>query len=98
MPVSRPRFATPSWPPCCDATTSSTDGTTHSLESTRNKEEPMQLGITVTNFSWPAPAAEMGPTVARLVGTADDAGFDSIWTMDHSFQISVIGLPPEEPM
>jgi len=58
----------------------------------------MKLGISITNFSWPAPADEIGPTVARLARAADDAGIDSIWTMDHFFQIQVLGLPPEEPM
>ncbi len=58
----------------------------------------MKLGIAVTNFSWPTPAAEIGPTVARIARTADDAGVDSIWTMDHFFQIRLSGLPPEAPM
>jgi F420-dependent oxidoreductase-like protein len=31
------------------------------------------------------------------VRAADDAGFDSIWVMDHFFQIRGVG-PPEEPM
>jgi F420-dependent oxidoreductase-like protein len=58
----------------------------------------MRIGIPVTNFSWPAPAMEIGPTVARIARTADEAGFDSIWTMDHFFQITVNDLPPEAPM
>lgn len=58
----------------------------------------MKLGITVTNFSWPGPASEIGPTVARIARTADQAGMDSIWTMDHFFQIRLSGLPPEAPM
>jgi F420-dependent oxidoreductase-like protein len=58
----------------------------------------MQLGITVTNFSWAGPTSEMGPTVARIARAADDAGVDSIWTMDHFFQIRMSGLPPESPM
>jgi F420-dependent oxidoreductase-like protein len=58
----------------------------------------MQIGISITNFSWPAPPGEMGPTIARLARAADDAGIDSIWTMDHFFQIQVLGLPPEDPM
>jgi len=58
----------------------------------------MKLGIGITNFSWPGPAAEIGPTVARIARSADDAGVDSIWTMDHFFQIRLSGLPPEAPM
>jgi F420-dependent oxidoreductase-like protein len=58
----------------------------------------MKLGIGVTNFSWPGPAAEIGQIVARIADTADEAGVDSIWTMDHFFQIRMSGLPPESPM
>lgn len=58
----------------------------------------MKVGISVTDFSWPAPAAALGPTIARIARTADDAGLDSIWTMDHFFQISISGRPPESPM
>ncbi len=58
----------------------------------------MKLGITVTNFSWPGPASEIGPTVARIARTADEAGMDSVWTMDHFFQIRLSGLPAEAPM
>ena len=29
---------------------------------------------------------------------ADEAGVDSLWVMDHFFQIRLTGLPPESPM
>lgn len=58
----------------------------------------MKLGISVTNFSWPVPASEIGPTVTRIAQAADRAGVDSIWTMDHFFQIRISGEPPEAPM
>jgi F420-dependent oxidoreductase-like protein len=58
----------------------------------------VKLGIAVTNFSWPGPASEMGPTIERIARTADEAGVDSIWTMDHFFQIRATGQPPEAPM
>lgn len=60
--------------------------------------DAMQLGILVTDFSWPMPAARIGPTVAGIARRADEAGFDSLWTMDHFFQIRISGLPPESPM
>jgi F420-dependent oxidoreductase-like protein len=58
----------------------------------------MKLGISVTNFSWPIPVAEIGPRVSQIARSADDAGFDSLWTMDHFFQIRITGEPPEAPM
>jgi F420-dependent oxidoreductase-like protein len=58
----------------------------------------MKIGIGVTRFSWPCPPEEIGPIVTRIATTAEDAGIDSIWTMDHFFQIPMSGLPPESPM
>lgn len=58
----------------------------------------MKLGISITNFSWPIPSSEIGPQVSRIARTAEDAGFDSLWTMDHFFQIRISGEPPEAPM
>lgn len=58
----------------------------------------MKIGISLTNFSWPVPTSRIGPLVTRVARAADDAGFDSLWTMDHFFQIRMSGLPPEDPM
>jgi len=57
----------------------------------------MKLGLQIPSFTWPGGTAAIGPTFARVVETADAAGFDSIWVMDHFFQIRGVG-PVEEPM
>ena len=57
----------------------------------------MKIGLQVNRFDWPGGAATIGPTLARTVRAADDAGFDSIWLMDHFFQIRGLG-PAEDPM
>ena len=57
----------------------------------------MRFGLQINQFTWPGGPAAIGPTLARVVRTADDAGFDSIWVMDHLFQIRGLG-PPEAPM
>ncbi len=57
----------------------------------------MKFGLQVSSFTWPGGARELGPTLARVVRTADEVGFDSIWVMDHLFQIRSVGRP-EEPM
>lgn len=57
----------------------------------------MKFGLQINQFTWPGGAAAIGPTLARVAGTADAAGFDSIWVMDHFFQIRGLG-PPEAPM
>jgi F420-dependent oxidoreductase-like protein len=57
----------------------------------------VKLGLQVNSFTWPGGAAAIGPTLARVTRTADDVGLDSIWVMDHFFQIRGLG-PPEAPM
>jgi F420-dependent oxidoreductase-like protein len=57
----------------------------------------MRIGLQIPSFSWPGGADAIGRRLAEIGRTADDAGFASIWVMDHFFQIGVVG-PPEEPM
>ena len=57
----------------------------------------MKVGLQISSFTWPGGAAQLGPTLARVVQTAEEVGFDSIWVMDHFFQIRSIGRE-EEPM
>ncbi|HEY3334570.1 MAG TPA: LLM class F420-dependent oxidoreductase [Candidatus Limnocylindrales bacterium] len=57
----------------------------------------MKAGLQISSFTWPGGPEAIGPTLARIVRDADDAGFDSIWVMDHFFQIRNVGRP-EEPM
>jgi F420-dependent oxidoreductase-like protein len=57
----------------------------------------MKLGLQISSFTWPGGPEAIGPTLAHIVRTADDVGFDSIWVMDHFFQIRGVG-PAEEPM
>ena len=57
----------------------------------------MKIGLQVPNFTWPGGPAEIGSKLAEIACTADEAGFASLWVMDHFFQIGVIG-PPENDM
>lgn len=57
----------------------------------------MKLGLQLSSFSWPGGANRLAPTLARIAGTAEEAGFASVWVMDHFFQIEMIGQA-EEPM
>ena len=57
----------------------------------------MKAGLQIPSFTWPGGPEAIGPTLARVVRAADDIGFDSIWVMDHFFQIRGVGRP-EEPM
>jgi F420-dependent oxidoreductase-like protein len=57
----------------------------------------MKIGLQIPSFTWPGGAAAIGPTLGRIARQADDVGFDSIWVMDHFFQIRGVG-PTEDPM
>jgi F420-dependent oxidoreductase-like protein len=57
----------------------------------------VKIGLQISSFTWPGGAAAIGPTLARVAETADAAGFDSLWVMDHFYQIRGVGKP-EEPM
>ena len=57
----------------------------------------MKVGLQICSFTWPGGTEAIGPTLARVARQADDVGFDSIWVMDHFFQIRGVGRP-EEPM
>ncbi len=58
---------------------------------------PVRFGLQVNQFTWPGGTGAIGPTLARIGRTADEAGLDSLWVMDHFFQIRGLG-PPEAPM
>jgi F420-dependent oxidoreductase-like protein len=57
----------------------------------------MKVGLQISSFTWPGGPEAIGPTLARVTRQADDVGFDSIWVMDHFFQIRGVGKV-EEPM
>jgi F420-dependent oxidoreductase-like protein len=58
----------------------------------------MKLGIAMGGFPTGIEPAQMGPLVSRLARRADESGFDTLWTMDHFFQIPITGQPPEAPL
>jgi F420-dependent oxidoreductase-like protein len=57
----------------------------------------MKIGLQVPNFTWPGGPPQIAGRLADIARTADDAGFYSLWVMDHFFQISMIG-PAEHDM
>jgi F420-dependent oxidoreductase-like protein len=58
----------------------------------------MKLGISMGGFPTGTEAGRIRPLLSRLARRADEAGFDSLWTMDHFFQIPITGQPPEAPL
>src|SRR6266849_224624 len=51
----------------------------------------MKLGLDIADFTWPIGPAKLGSTLGQIASTADQAGFDSIWVMDHFWQIRMNG-------
>ena len=51
----------------------------------------MKIGLDIADFTWPAGPGKLGSTLAEIARTADQAGFDSIWVMDHYWQIRMNG-------
>lgn len=64
----------------------------------RQQEDPMRLdfGLQVSRFSWPGGATATAEHLARLAGQAEEAGFSSIWVMDHFIQIPTVGREWED--
>jgi len=60
----------------------------------------MKLGLQINRFDWPGSPANTGPKLAEIARTADQAGFASLWVMDHLFQMDVAswGLAAADPM
>jgi F420-dependent oxidoreductase-like protein len=57
----------------------------------------MKIGLQVPNFTYPGRAVTLGAKLAEIARAADDAGFASLWVMDHYFQIGAVG-PAENEM
>ena len=58
----------------------------------------MKIGLQIPSFTWPGGAAELATRFSDIGKTADDVGFDSIWVMDHFFQLDPMLGKAEEPM
>jgi F420-dependent oxidoreductase-like protein len=59
--------------------------------------EPVtRLGLQINSFTYPGVAdADLFERIAQVAVTAEGAGFDSIWVMDHLYQIPVVGKRTE---
>ncbi|MGU3652126.1 LLM class F420-dependent oxidoreductase [Mycolicibacterium sp. A43C] len=57
----------------------------------------IRLGLQIPNFSYGTGISELFPTVIAQAREAEDAGFDSVFVMDHFYQLPGLGAP-EEPM
>ncbi len=57
-----------------------------------------RLGLQIPNFTYAGVADdELFARVAAITGAAEESGFDSVWVMDHLYQIANVG-PNTDPM
>ncbi len=47
----------------------------------------MKIGLQIPRFNWSGGPTNLGTKLAEIARTADEVGFDSIWVMDHFFQL-----------
>ncbi len=57
----------------------------------------IRLGFQIPNFSYGTGVAELFPTVIAQAREAEAAGFDSVFLMDHFYQLPLLGSP-DQPM
>ena len=64
----------------------------------RQQEDPMTLdfGLQVPRFDWPGHPSTTAAALAEVARGAEDAGFSSLWLMDHFVQIPQIGREWED--
>ena len=60
----------------------------------------MKIGLQIPNFTWHGGPEGIAGKLAEIARAADEAGFASLWVMDHYFQIGsrdrAMGLGPAE--
>ena len=56
----------------------------------------MRIGLQIPRLTWPGGSGELGVKLAEIARAADDAGFHSVWMMDHFFQIPMVGTAEED--
>jgi F420-dependent oxidoreductase-like protein len=57
----------------------------------------IRLGLQIPNFSYGTGVPEIFPTVVAQAREAEAAGFDSVFVMDHFYQLPGLGTP-DQPM
>ncbi|MCC6602366.1 MAG: TIGR03560 family F420-dependent LLM class oxidoreductase [Anaerolineae bacterium] len=59
----------------------------------------MQIGLQIPSFKYPGGTAVIRPKLKEIATTAEEAGFYSIWVMDHYYQIKgLFGETYTDPM
>ncbi len=81
-----PALASPRPPPA--ATAAAAAATARQGEPRRHD---LRFGLQLPRFTWAGGAVELGERLRVIAAGAEEAGFDSLWVMDHFRQIPQVG-------
>ena len=60
-------------------------------------DRAMRIGLQIPNFTIGVPDDQLFEAVAQQAVTAEESGFESLWVMDHFYQLPALG-GPTQPM
>jgi F420-dependent oxidoreductase-like protein len=64
----------------------------------RGRHDLIRMGLQIPSFTYPGVAdVDLFERIALIATTAEASGFDSVWVMDHFYQLPGLGRP-EQPM
>jgi F420-dependent oxidoreductase-like protein len=58
----------------------------------------MKASVQAANFTWPGGDAAIAPALQSIGRAADEGGFDTLWVMDHFFQLEPMIGPADNAM
>ena len=58
----------------------------------------MKIGLQIPWFNWPGSPMNTGEKLREIAQTADVGGYDTIWVMDHLYQVRAGFGPIDDPM
>jgi len=58
----------------------------------------MKIGLQIPTFSWPDGTPGLAAKLSEIARMAEAVGFDSLWVMDHYFQLDPALGKAQEPM
>jgi alkanesulfonate monooxygenase SsuD/methylene tetrahydromethanopterin reductase-like flavin-dependent oxidoreductase (luciferase family) len=58
----------------------------------------MKIGLQIYHFHWPGSPQNIGAKLVEIAKAAENAGFSSLWVMDHLFQLGGAFGPIDAPL
>jgi len=58
----------------------------------------VKIGLQIIEFDWPGGAPALAPALRDVAVATEDAGYHSLWLMDHFFQMPGFGTGHDDPM